>query len=163
MSLIENGKRSPSSACSALAAGARTSLDELLGAEPPSRRAALEIELERYQRSPLYESLNLPKIRIGPRLPIDVLESMVGLHHELERWTQRAGATPEEARRANAELRAMMREQDNYFGDIEAEAQRSWPRWVHGRSAVHHVLRTSPGTSVSACTTWRICRIRPGR
>ena len=60
-------------------------MQDLLGAEPPSRRAALEIELERLQRSPLYASLDLPEVRISPRLPIDVLEALVGLQHELDR------------------------------------------------------------------------------
>ena len=116
LSLIENGKREPKLGLLQQLAGALgVSIDELLGAEPPNRRAALEIELERYQRSPIYESLNLPKIRISSRLPMDVLESMVGLQHELERRLNEQVATPEEARRANGELRAMMRERNNYF------------------------------------------------
>ncbi|HEX9086956.1 MAG TPA: helix-turn-helix transcriptional regulator, partial [Arthrobacter sp.] len=110
LSLIENGKREPKlGLLQQLAAALGVSIDELLGAEPPNRRAALEIELERYQRSPIYESLKLPKIRISSRLPMDVLESMVGLQHELERRLNEQVATPEEARRANGELRAMMR------------------------------------------------------
>ena len=86
LSLIENGKREPKlSLLQGLAAALNVSIDQLLGAEPPSRRAALEIELERYQRGPLYESLNLPKIRISARLPLDELEAQVGLLDELER------------------------------------------------------------------------------
>ncbi len=74
---------------------------------------------------PLYESLNLPKIRISSRLPLDVLESQVGLLQELERKLNEQVATPEEARRANGELRAMMRERGNYFPpEYEAEAQK---------------------------------------
>ncbi len=37
-------------------------LDDLLSAEPPSQRAALEIALERAQRGPLYASLGLPPL-----------------------------------------------------------------------------------------------------
>ncbi len=123
LSLIENGKREPKLGMLQKLAGAlKVSIDELLGAEPPSRRAALEIELERYQRGPLYETLGLPKIRIGSRLPMDVLESLVGLQHELERRLDEQVATPEEARRANGELRAMMRRRNNYFSELEAEA-----------------------------------------
>ena len=107
-----------------LAAALNVGIDQLLGAEPPSRRAALEIELERYQRGPLYESLNLPKIRVSGRLPLDVLESQIGLLQELERRLNEQVATPEEARRANGELRAMMRERGNYFPEYEAEAQK---------------------------------------
>jgi predicted transcriptional regulator/DNA-binding XRE family transcriptional regulator len=125
LSLIENGKREPKlGLLQQLAAALNVGIDQLLGAEPPNRRAALEIELERYQRSPIYESLNLPKIRISSRLPMDVLESMVGLQHELERKLNEQIATPEEARRANGELRAMMRERNNYFPEYEAEAQK---------------------------------------
>src|SRR6476620_8631739 len=63
LSLIENGKREPKLGLLQQLAGALgVSIDELLGAEQPNRRAALEIELERYQRSPPYESLTLPKI-----------------------------------------------------------------------------------------------------
>ncbi|SER06348.1 helix-turn-helix transcriptional regulator [Arthrobacter sp. OV608] len=125
LSLIENGKREPKLTLLQHLAGAlNVSIDQLLGAEPPSRRAALEIELERYQRGRLYESLNLPKIRISSRLPLDVLEAQVGLLQELERKMNEQVATPEEARRANGELRAMMRERGNYFPEYEAEAQK---------------------------------------
>nr|WP_231700821.1 helix-turn-helix transcriptional regulator [Arthrobacter sp. zg-Y750] len=125
LSLIENGKREPKlGMMQALAAALDVSIDSLLGSEPPSRRAALEIELERAQRGPLYASLGLPKVRIGSRLPLDVLESLVGLQAELERRLDEQVATPEEARRANGELRAMMRERNNYFPEYEAEAQK---------------------------------------
>lgn len=123
LSLIENGKREPKlGMLQQLATALAVSIDELLGAEPPSRRAALEIELERAQRGPLYESLGLPTVRIGSRLPMDVLEALVGLQSELERRLNEQLATPEEARRANAALRAQMRERNNYFPEIEAEA-----------------------------------------
>lgn len=124
LSLMENGKREPKlSMLSALASVLGVGLDSLLGAEPPSRRAALEIELEKAQRGPLYQSLNLPKVRIGSRLPMDVLESLLGLQHELERRLNEQAATPEEARRANATLRAEMREVNNYYPDLEKEAR----------------------------------------
>ena len=149
LSLIENGKREPKlGLLQQLAAALGVSIDELLGAEPPNRRAALEIELERYQRSPLYESLNLPKIRISSRLPMDVLESMVGLQHELERRLNEQVATPEEARRANGELRAMMRERNNYFPGVRGRGAEG-PRLggAHQRPAVpsrHRGHRRAP-------------------
>ncbi|WP_043443173.1 helix-turn-helix domain-containing protein [Arthrobacter sp. L77] len=124
LSLVENGKREPKlGMLQRLAAALGVTIDELLGAEPPSRRAALEIALERAQRGPLYESLGLPKVRISSRLPLEVLESLVGLQGELERRLNEQVATPEEARRANAELRAVMRERNNYFQEIEVQAQ----------------------------------------
>ncbi len=124
LSLMENGKREPKlGMLQGLASVFGVSIDQLLGAEPPTRRAALEIELERAQRGPLYESLGLPRVRISARLPLEVLESLVGLQSELERRLNEQVATPEEARRANAELRGIMRERNNYFPEIEAEAQ----------------------------------------
>nr|WP_026529917.1 XRE family transcriptional regulator [Haematomicrobium sanguinis] len=123
LSMIENGKREPKlSVLQGLAESLDVGLDELLGAKPPSRRAALEIELERAQRGPLYESLGLPRVKISPRTPMDVLESLVGMQRELERKMNEQAATPEEARRANAELRFQMKARDNYFPEYEAEA-----------------------------------------
>ena len=52
LSLIENGKREAKlTVLSALAAGLGTSLADLLAVAAPSRRAALEIELEKAQRA----------------------------------------------------------------------------------------------------------------
>ncbi|WP_371931413.1 helix-turn-helix domain-containing protein [Glutamicibacter sp. MNS18] len=124
LSLIENGKREPKlSLLKSLATALGVGVDDLLGSEPPSRRAALEIELERAQRGPLYEALGLPKVRISSRLPMDVLESLVGLQSELERRLNEQAATPEEARRANTQLREEMRQRNNYYKEIEQEAR----------------------------------------
>ncbi len=125
LSLIENGKREPRlGMLQKLSSALDVTIDQLLGSEPPTRRAALEIELERAQRGPLYESLGLPKVRISSRLPMEVLESLVGLQSELERRLNEQAATPEEARRANAALRSQMKERNNYFAEYEAEAQK---------------------------------------
>jgi XRE family transcriptional regulator, fatty acid utilization regulator len=123
LSLIENGKREAKlTVLSALAVGLNTSLPDLLAAAPPSRRAALEIELEKAQRAAGFQALNVPAVRTGPRLPTEALEALVGLHQALADVQARRAATPEHARRANAELRERMRRQDNYFGDIEQVA-----------------------------------------
>ena len=53
----------------------------------------------------------------------DTLRALVGLHHELARRSREAIATPEEARRANTELRAMMRGRDNHLPEIEKLAE----------------------------------------
>ncbi|THV41708.1 helix-turn-helix transcriptional regulator [Glycomyces buryatensis] len=124
LSLIENGKREPKlSMLRALARELGVTSDQLLGADPPNRRVALEIELERAQRSAQYASLGLPAVKPSSRLPTEALEALVGLHHEVDRQVNLHTATPEEARRANTELRRRMREKDNYFGEIEAEAR----------------------------------------
>jgi len=123
LSLVENGRREPKlSLLQALSTALEIPLGDLLAAEPPSRRAALEIALERAQRGPLYQSLGLPAVHVGRRLPTEALEAMVGLHEELVRRLGEQAATPEEARRANAELRSRMRERGNYFPEIEAAA-----------------------------------------
>lgn len=142
LSLIENGKREPKlGMIQQLAKALGVSLDELLGAEPPSRRAAMEIELERAQRGPLYDSLGLPKVRVGSRLPMDVLESLVGLQHELERRLNEQAATPEEARRANTEIRGEMRECNNYYPELEQRAQELLNAVGHtGGPLSHHVV-----------------------
>jgi XRE family transcriptional regulator, fatty acid utilization regulator len=120
LSMIENGRREPrlsllQSIASALDAG----VEDLLRPEPPSRRASLEIALERAQRETSYASLGLPALRPSPRIPTDVLEHVVALHDELRRRDARFAATPEAARQANVELRRHMRSVDNYFPDIE--------------------------------------------
>ena len=122
LSLIENGKREAKLATvQALARHYGVSLEELL-AGPTSRRTQLEIELEAYMRSPLATSRGLPPIRVGPRTPTEVLESMVALHREVLRLSEQHVATPEEARRANTVLRGQMRDRGNYYGELEAKA-----------------------------------------
>ena len=141
LSLLENGKREPKlSQLQLLAKILGVRLDDLFGAEPPSKRAALEIELEKTQRGPLYAALGLPTVRISSRLPMDVLESMVALQRELKRRLEEQAATPEEARRANTELREEMKGRNNYYAEIEAEAQRILDAVGHTSGPLsHHV------------------------
>lgn len=123
LSQIENGRREPRlTLLQAIASTVGVSVGDLMRPEAPSHRAALEIALEQAQRSPLYASLGLPKVAVTSRLPTDVIESLVGLHSELERRATRQLATPEAARRANTDLRRKMRDRDNYFPEIEQVA-----------------------------------------
>jgi transcriptional regulator with XRE-family HTH domain/predicted transcriptional regulator len=123
LSLLENGRREPKlSLIEALAGALSVSADELMRRQPPSRRAQLEIALAEAQRDPVLADLGLPPLRIGARVPTDVLEHMLALHAELRRQKAKPTATPEEARAANAGLRLMMAERGNYFADIEAAA-----------------------------------------
>ena len=120
LSLIENGKREAKlSVLSGLAAAFGLELQALLADQAPSKRAALEIELERAQRAPGFAGLEIPAVRPGPRLPTEALESLVGLHRALAQVHAERAATPEHARRANAELRERMRQADNHFPEIE--------------------------------------------
>jgi XRE family transcriptional regulator, fatty acid utilization regulator len=126
LSLIENGRREPKlSLIEALAAALSVTTEDLLRRQPPSRRAQLEIALQEAQRDPVYRELGLPHLRVGPRVPSDVIEHLVALHAELRKQRAKPTATPEEARAANADLRAMMRERGNYFEAIEREAATS--------------------------------------
>ena len=129
LSLIENGRREPKlSLIEALAAALSVPAEDLLRRQPPSRRAQLEIALEEAQRDPVFRELGLPHLRVGARVPNDVIEHLVALHAELRRQRAKPTATPEEARAANADLRAMMRERGNYFADrSRRRLPRHWP------------------------------------
>ncbi len=126
LSLLENGRREPKlSLIEALAAALSVPADELMRKQPPSRRAQLEVALAEAQRDPVLSDLGLPPLHVSARLPNEVLEHLLALHAELRRQRVKPTATPEEARAANAELRAMMRDRDNYFADIEAAAAKA--------------------------------------
>ncbi|WP_437582472.1 helix-turn-helix domain-containing protein [Paramicrobacterium sp. CJ85] len=139
LSLIENGKREPKlSLLNAIAEAVGIPLTELLTREPPSKRAALELELMEAQSGPLYSTLGLPTVRPSRGMSDDVLEAVVGLHRELQRRATEAIATPEEARRANTELRTWMRERDNYLPEIEKVAEERVTAAGHATGALTH-------------------------
>jgi XRE family transcriptional regulator, fatty acid utilization regulator len=124
LSLMENGKREPRlSLLAQVATALEIDLADLLDESPPNERAGLEIELDRMQRSPVYATLGLPRVRPTKTIGDDVLRSLLGMHRELERRAKEAIATPEEARRANTESRVRMRQLDQYLPDIERLAQ----------------------------------------
>lgn len=124
VSVIENGKRELKlGELQRLARILGVTLDELLSPEPPSKRAALEIALERIQRGPLYSSLGLPPVPARKTLSDEAMQAILGLHDELQRLHRERAATPEEARRANAELRAEQRKRGNHFEELEAAAR----------------------------------------
>jgi predicted transcriptional regulator len=126
LSQVENGHREASlSLVDAFARALAVSRDDLLSFEAPTRRAALEIAVERARRDPLWsQQLRLPPLNVTKTLPTQVLEVVVRLYEEVGRGGVR-GETPEAARKANSALRAFMRTADNYFEDIEAVASRA--------------------------------------
>ena len=139
VSLIENGKREPKlSLLQAIAHATGLEVTDLLAAEPPNRRAALEIELERAQASPVFRRLGIPPVKVTKGTPDETIESILGLHRELDRREREAIATPEEARRANTELRLRMRERDNYLPDIEKLAEKQLAAAGHVSGALTH-------------------------
>ena len=139
LSLIENGRREPRlSLLNEIAAALGVAVGDLLDESPPDRRSALELELERAQQAALYASLGLPPVRVGRGMSDDTLEAIVGLHRELARRAGEAIATPEEARRANTELRQRMRDVDNYLPDIEQLAEQTLREVGHTTGALTH-------------------------
>jgi XRE family transcriptional regulator, fatty acid utilization regulator len=139
LSLMENGRREPRlSLLQSIATTLNVQVAELLDSAPPSPRAALEIELDRMQRGAVYTGLGLPAIRPSRTMSDEVLRALVGLHHELARRSREAIATPEEARRANTELRQYMRTQDNYMPEIEKLAEDALKGVGHATGALTH-------------------------
>lgn len=139
LSLIENGKREPKlSLLQAIAQATHTEVTDLISGEPPNRRAALEIELERAQESPVFRQLGVAPVRVTKGMSDETIESLLGLHRELQRREREAIATPEEARRANTELRLRMRSQNNYLPDIEKLAEKQLRAAGHVQGALTH-------------------------
>src|SRR5690606_4315687 len=86
LSLIENGKREPKlSMLQSIAGALDVDLTDLLAAEPPNPRAALEIELRQAQQRPLYTELGLPSVKPTKGMSDEALTALVGLHRELQR------------------------------------------------------------------------------
>ena len=120
LSLLENGKKEPRlGLINDLAAALDVDAVDLLQAEAPTHRSRLEVELVRAQDEALYRDLGLPQLRPSARLPDVALEHIVRLYDELRGRSMLAPVTREEARIANAELRAEMRRNGNYFTEIE--------------------------------------------
>jgi len=139
LSLMENGRREPRiSLLQPIAEALGVEVSDLLAGEPPTPRAALEIELDRMQRSAIYAGLGLPAIRPTRSMSDDVLRALVGLHGELSRRAREAIATPEEARRANTELRQYMRTQHNHIPEIEKIAEDAVRSVGHTTGALTH-------------------------
>lgn len=139
LSLVENGKREPKlTLLQGVARELGVDVAVLLSSEAPDARSALEIELERAQRSPVYTSLGLPTIRSPKSLGDETLASLVGLHRELNQRSRAAAATPEEARRANTQIRHEMREKNNYLPEIESVAEELMAKVNHTTGAVTH-------------------------
>jgi len=125
LSMIETGKREPKlTLLRSIARALGTSLDALLESEPLDERSVLEISMERAMTGQTFRALGIEPFRIGKTLPTEALRTMLALQGEIERLRDERAATPEEARRANVELRHLMRREDNHFADLEAHAVR---------------------------------------
>ncbi len=139
LSQIENGRREPKlSLLTALANALGTSVPDLLSQEAPDRRAELEVELDRLQRGTIYRDLKLPVVRSTKTMPTEALESIVGLHRDIERRAREAIATPEEARRANTALQKEQRAAGNYMPELDELAEDLVKRAGHTAGALMH-------------------------
>ncbi|WP_308491680.1 helix-turn-helix domain-containing protein [Microbacterium terrisoli] len=124
LSMIENGRREPKlTQLQAIARALGTTLEALLEAEPLDERSAMEIALERAMSGQTFRTLGIAPFRIGRSVPDGVLRAMLALQGEIDRLKDERSATPEEARRANLDLRRLMRTQSNYFPELEAQAR----------------------------------------
>ncbi|MCL1597791.1 MAG: helix-turn-helix domain-containing protein, partial [Actinomycetia bacterium] len=84
LSLLENGKREPKlGVINDLSVALGVDAAELLRPEAPTRRAELEVAIERGQRDQAYRDLGLPYLKPGSRIPDAALEHIVRLYEEL--------------------------------------------------------------------------------
>jgi len=123
LSLVENGKREANlSLVNALAEALEVETSVLLSNEPPNRRAALEIELERSQAEGRYRELGLPYLKPSTGMTDDMLEHLLGLYRAIKEQESESLATPEEGRRATIALRKEAAERGNFFPELEQVA-----------------------------------------
>jgi len=124
VSLIENGRKELKlSELRQIASALATTVETLMNAEPPTRRAALEIALDRAQRGAVFSSLNISSLPIRKSLSDEAIAAILALHDEIQRLHQERAATPEIARRANTALRLDQRNRNNYFAHLEEIAK----------------------------------------
>ena len=124
LSQLENGHTEPKlTMIGELAAVLDCTTADLLDPTAPSRRAELEVGILRAQEDPAYAALGLPHLKPSAKLPDEALEHLVALYEIFtgERGGQRQRES-DQASRANAELRAEMRQLNNYFEHVETVA-----------------------------------------
>jgi predicted transcriptional regulator/DNA-binding XRE family transcriptional regulator len=123
VSMIETGKREPKlTQLQAIARALDTTIDQILAETPLDERSGMEIAVERAMKGQTFQALGIAPFRIAKTVPDEALRALLALHGEIERLRDERSATPEEARRANLELRHLMRNQDNHFADLEQKA-----------------------------------------
>ncbi|GAB2512510.1 hypothetical protein GCM10027064_07820 [Microbacterium petrolearium] len=123
LSMIENGRREPRlSMLRAIAQALDVPVDALLEPDELDERSRMEVALERELRSTRFRALGIEPFRIPKGMPDEALRAILRLAGEIDRLKDERQATPEEARRANSELRALMRSQDNHFPHLERTA-----------------------------------------
>jgi predicted transcriptional regulator/DNA-binding XRE family transcriptional regulator len=126
LSQLENGLNDPrASLIEQLAEALDCSQEDLTDPTPPTKRDQLEIEVDLHQQDPRYQELNLPQLKPSTRTPDDVLEHLSSLFKALVSAEAAAAVRPgDDQRQANNQLRQQMRQRNNYYADIEDEAER---------------------------------------
>lgn len=124
LSQVENGHIEPRvSLVDGVAKVLGCSAADLMSDEPPTRRSALEIKVERIQVQPRYQELGLPYLKPTAKTPDDALEHIVALYESMTSGeADNPVSAADEARQGNAELRRDMRARSNYYADIELAA-----------------------------------------
>ncbi|MBI5160685.1 MAG: helix-turn-helix domain-containing protein [Micrococcales bacterium] len=153
LSMLENARREPRlSQLEAIAQALGMTLADVVAAEPPDERSRLEVELSRLQESAVAREAGVPAVVPRRALPLPALRTLVALHRELQRRALASIATPEEARRANTDLRRWIRERENFLPEIETEAEKLLAVAGHaGGALTHHevdVMAASLGLSI---------------
>ena len=139
LSVIENGRRELRlGELRRIARVLGVEVEDLLRQEAPSRRAALEISLEKAQAGALYQGLDLPDLPVRRSLSDAAIETILRLHDELEHLHRERAATPEEARRVNGQLREEQSRSGNYYPELEATARDLLARIDHRGGPLSH-------------------------
>jgi len=139
LSVIENGRRELKlGELRRIARALEVSVDDLLEHEAPTRRAGLEIALEKAQAGALYQSLPLPELPVRKSLSDAAIETILALHDELRRLHEERAATPEEARRVNGQLREEQSRAGNYDPHLEEIARDLLTRIGHRGGPLSH-------------------------
>ncbi|CAN5892334.1 hypothetical protein BH23ACT5_BH23ACT5_13560 [soil metagenome] len=124
LSMLENGKRRPQpDQIGALADALGVDVGVLTDPEPPTRRAQLEIELERMQADARLEHLALPYVRPSPSLPDEVLGAMVPLYKVAIDGLDLPSSGRVGLRQANGAVQTWLTGNGGYLSDLEAVAQ----------------------------------------
>jgi XRE family transcriptional regulator, fatty acid utilization regulator len=124
LSQIERGHRAPSlELLSSLAGVLTVSVSEFLNPQPPNRRVAFELAIERGQAHPAFRALDLAPLGRSKRIPTLVLEHLATLHQQLQEASHLVvPILLDEARIAHLRLWRELQARNNYLGWIEDAA-----------------------------------------
>jgi XRE family transcriptional regulator, fatty acid utilization regulator len=124
LSQIERGRRAPSlELLSSLAEVLTVSVSKFLNPQPPNRRVAFELAIERGQAHPAFRALGLAPLGRSRRIPTLVLEHLATLHQQLQDASHLvAPILLDEARIAHMRLWRELQARNNYLGWIEDAA-----------------------------------------